>query len=90
MPPGFAFGVEGDGKRKRTAATADDIERSDRELARLFMGMFEVIRRRWLTQCMHIKSWVKTHAVCALVHPAQAHVRAHARIHAAASACSCS
>ena len=44
MPVGFEFGVEGErAKRKGSAKvlTNADIERSNRELARLFVGMFE-------------------------------------------------
>merc|ERR1712185_875677 len=44
MPIGFEFGVEGQkAKRKGNAKvlTSDDVVRSDRELSRLFVGMFE-------------------------------------------------
>ena len=39
LPPGFDFGVEGD-REKKGALTAKRVQRSDRELARLFVEMF--------------------------------------------------
>mmetsp|Transcript_23371 Transcript_23371/g.51102 ORF Transcript_23371/g.51102 Transcript_23371/m.51102 type:complete len:357 (+) Transcript_23371:3-1073(+) len=39
MPPGFDFGVEGQSKRSEGGVA--EIVRSDRQLARLFLGMFE-------------------------------------------------
>ena len=44
MPLGFEFGVEGQKAKRKGGAkllTSDDVVRSDRELSRLFVGMFE-------------------------------------------------
>ena len=41
MPPAFEYGVESKKEKKKLAVTLDEVTRSDRELARLFVGMFE-------------------------------------------------